>query len=158
SYDALLLATGAKPVRLAINGASSSPRIFTLRTLTDSREIIAAAGTARRAVVIGSSFIWLEAAASLRARRLAVDVVSHSRLLLEGVLGEELGRFVQQLHEEHGVRFHLVASPRAVGSQGVELEDGRTLPADLVVLGVGVRPRTDLAEKAGLRVENGVVV
>jgi apoptosis-inducing factor 3 len=73
-------------------------------------------------------------------------------------LGEELGHFVQQLHEEHGVRFHLMASPRAIGPQGVEFEDGRTLPADLVVLGLGVRPRTDLAEKAGLHIENGVVV
>src|SRR6185437_13670292 len=157
-YDALLLATGAKPVRLDLNGPSSSPRVFTLRTLTDSRDIIAAASTVRRAVVIGSSFIGLEVAASLRTRGLDVDVVSNDRLPLERVLGEELGRFVQQLHEERGVRFHLTAQPRALGPQSVELEDGRVLPADLVVLGVGVRPRTDLAEKAGLRVQNGIVV
>jgi NADPH-dependent 2,4-dienoyl-CoA reductase/sulfur reductase-like enzyme len=79
-------------------------------------------------------------------------------LPLVRVLGEELGRFVQQLHEAHGVRFHLDASPRGISPQGVELADGRTLPSDLVVLGVGVRPRTELAEKAGLRVDNGVVV
>jgi apoptosis-inducing factor 3 len=157
SYDALLLATGAQPVRLSL-GAASSPRLFTLRTLADSRDIIAAAGTARRAVVIGSSFIGLEVAASLRARGLEVDVVSLDRVPLERVLGEELGRFVQQLHEEHGVRFHLASRPRATSSQGVVLEDGRTLPADLIVLGVGVRPRIDLAEKAGLRVDNGIVV
>ena len=158
SYDALLLATGARAVRLALGDASSPPRVFTLRTLADAHEIIAAAGTARRAVVIGSSFIGLEAAASLRARGLEVDVVSRDRWPLDRALGEEMGHFVQQLHEEHGVRFHLAASPRAIGPQGVELGDGRTLPADLVVLGVGVRPRTDLAEKAGLRIENGVVV
>jgi apoptosis-inducing factor 3 len=158
SYDALLLATGARPVHLALGDASSTPRLFTLRTLADAHEIIAAASTARRAVVIGSSFIGLEAAASLRTRGLEVDVVSRDRWPLERVLGEELGHFVQQLHEEHGVRFHLTASPRAVGPQGVELENGRTLPADLVVLGVGVRPRTDLAEKAELHTENGVVV
>ena len=157
SYDALLLATGAEPVRLALGGASSPP-LFTLRTLADSREIIAAASKARRAVVIGSSFIGLEAAASLRARGIEVDVVSRDRLPLERVLGEALGRFVQQLHEEHGVRFHLAATPRALGPQGVELEEGGTLPADFVVLGVGVRPRTDLAQRAGLRIDNGIVV
>ena len=157
SYDALLLATGAAPVRLPLGGAAS-PRTFTLRTLGDAQEVISAASTARRAVVIGSSFIGLETAASLRGRGLEVDVVSRDRLPLERVLGEELGGFVQELHEAHGVRFHLQASPRAVVSQGVELDDGRTLPADLVVLGVGVRPRTDLAAKAGLRVDNGIVV
>jgi apoptosis-inducing factor 3 len=157
SYDALLLAAGAKPVRLPLE-STTAPRVFTLRTLTDAHDIIAAASTARRAVVIGSSFIGLEAAASLRARGLEVDVVSRDRLPLERVLGEEVGRFVQQLHEAHGVRFHLDASPRGISPQGVELADGRTLPSDLVVLGVGVRPRTELAEKAGLRVDNGVVV
>jgi NADPH-dependent 2,4-dienoyl-CoA reductase/sulfur reductase-like enzyme/nitrite reductase/ring-hydroxylating ferredoxin subunit len=157
SYDALLLAVGAAPVRLPLEGATS-PHVFTLRTLADAHEIIEAAAKAKRAVVIGSSFIGLETAASLRARGLDVDVVSRDRLPLERVLGEELGRFVQQMHEAQGVRFHLEASPRAVSSGGVELEDGRVLPADLVVLGVGVRPRTDLAAKAGLRVENGVVV
>jgi NADPH-dependent 2,4-dienoyl-CoA reductase/sulfur reductase-like enzyme len=156
SYDALLLATGAQPVRLSLGAPSA--RLFTLRTLADSREIIAAAGTARRAVVIGSSFIGLETAASLRARGLEVDVVSLDRLPLERVLGEKLGRFVQQLHEEHGVRFYLTTKPRASTPEGVVLEDGRTLQADLIVLGVGVRPRTDLAEKAGLRVDNGIVV
>ncbi len=156
SYDALLLATGAQPVRLSLGAPSA--HLFTLRTLADSREIIAAAGTARRAVVIGSSFIGLETAASLRARGLEVDVVSLDRLPLERVLGEKLGRFVQQLHEEHGVRFYLTTKPRASTPRGVLLEDGRTLQADLIVVGVGVRPRTDLAEKAGLRVDNGIVV
>jgi NADPH-dependent 2,4-dienoyl-CoA reductase/sulfur reductase-like enzyme/nitrite reductase/ring-hydroxylating ferredoxin subunit len=157
SYDALLLATGAQPIRLSL-GAAGSPPVFTLRTLEDSRDIIRAASSARRAVVVGSSFIGLETAASLRARGLEVDVVSLDRFPLERVLGEELGRFVQTLHEDHGVRFHLETSVRASGPQGVELADGRSLPADLIVLGVGVRPRTDLAEKAGLRIDNGIVV
>jgi len=156
-YDALLLATGAAPIRLDL-GSAPTPRVFTLRTLADAHEIIAAANGAHRAVVIGSSFIGLETAASLRARQLEVDVVSLDRVPLERVLGEQLGRFVQQIHEGNGVRFHFGTSARAVSAQGVELENGRTLPADLVVLGVGVRPRTDLAEKAGLRVENGIVV
>jgi NADPH-dependent 2,4-dienoyl-CoA reductase/sulfur reductase-like enzyme/nitrite reductase/ring-hydroxylating ferredoxin subunit len=157
SYDALLLATGAEPVRLPIDGASQA-HVFTLRTLADSRAIIGAAGAARRAVIVGSSFIGLETAASLRARGLEVDVVSRDRLPLERVLGEDLGRFVQQLHESQGVRFHFARSPRAIRPERVELDDGRTIAADLVVLGVGVRPRTGLAEQAGLRVENGIVV
>ncbi len=156
-YDALLLATGAEPARLAIDGATQT-HVLTLRTLADSRGIIAAAGGARRAVVVGSSFIGLETAASLRTRGLEVDVVSRDRLPLGRILGEDLGRFVQQLHEGHGVRFHFEASPRAIRPDGVELEDGRLLAADLVVLGVGVRPRTALAEKAGLRVADGIVV
>jgi NADPH-dependent 2,4-dienoyl-CoA reductase/sulfur reductase-like enzyme len=157
SYDALLLATGAEPVRLPIDGANQA-HVFTLRTLADSRAIIAAAGAARRAVIVGSSFIGLETAASLRARSLEVDVVSRDRLPLARILGDDLGHFVQQVHEAHGVRFHFGTSPRAIRPEGVELEDGRTLTADLVVLGVGVRPRTSLAEQAGLRVENGIVV
>jgi apoptosis-inducing factor 3 len=157
SYDALLLGMGAEPVRLPIEGATL-PHVFTLRTLGDARSIIAAAKSARHAVVVGSSFIGLEVAASLRARNLEVDVVSQDRLPLERVLGAQLGQFVQELHEAHGVRFHLATSLRAIHSNAVELEDGRTLAADLVVLGVGVRPRTALAEKAGLNVADGIIV
>jgi NADPH-dependent 2,4-dienoyl-CoA reductase/sulfur reductase-like enzyme/nitrite reductase/ring-hydroxylating ferredoxin subunit len=157
SYDALLLATGAAPVRLPMDGATQE-HVFTLRTLADSQRIIAATSGARRAVVIGSSFIGLEVAAALRTRGLEVDVVGRDRLPLERVLGADVGRFVQQLHEAHGVRFHLGTSPRAIRTDSVELEDGRKLAADLVVMGVGVRPRTGLAEKAGLRVADGIVV
>jgi apoptosis-inducing factor 3 len=157
SYDVLLLATGAEPVRLPIHGATL-PHVFTLRTLADARSIVAAAKTARRAVIIGSSFIGLETAASLRTRGLEVDIVSRDALPLERVLGTQVGRFVQQLHEEHGVRFHLSTNPRAIHSHAVELDDGRMLAADLVVLGVGVRPRIGLAEKAGLTIADGIVV
>ena len=157
SYDALLLATGAEPLRLPLEGATL-PHVFTLRTLADARSIIAAAKTARRAVIIGSSFIGLETAASLRTRGLDVDVVSRDALPLERVLGAQLGQFVQQLHEEHGVRFHVSATPRAIRANAVELDDGRALAADLIVLGVGVRPRVGLAESAGLTVADGIVV
>jgi apoptosis-inducing factor 3 len=157
SYDALLLAMGAEPVRLSIPGATL-PHVFTLRTLKDARGIIAAAKTARRAVVVGSSFIGLEVAASLRARNLEVEVVSQDRVPLERTLGTQLGQFVRELHEAHGVRFHLAATLRAIHSYGVELHDGRTLAADLVVLGVGVRPRTALAARAGLAVADGILV
>ena len=144
-------------MRLPLEGATL-PHVFTLRTLADARSIIAAAKTARRAVIIGSSFIGLETAASLRTRGLDVDVVSRDALPLERVLGAQLGRFVQQLHEEHGVRFHVSATPRAIRANAVELDDGRVLAADLVVLGVGVRPRVGLAESAGLAVADGIVV
>ena len=156
-YDRLLLATGSEPSRLPIEGASL-PHVKTLRTLADSQAIIDAASKTQRAVVIGSSFIGLEVAASLRARNLEVDVVSLDRVPLERVMGTEVGRFVQRLHEEKGVRFHLGAKLRAITAQAVGLEGGRNLDADLVVLGVGVKPRTDLAQRAGLAVDNGIVV
>lgn len=157
SYDALLLATGAEPVRPLIEG-TALPHVFTLRTLADARGIIETAKTARRAVVVGSSFIGLEVAASLRARGLEVDVVSRDPYPLERVLGAQLGQFIQELHQERGVRFHLATGFRVIHPHAVELDDGRLLAADLVVLGVGVRPRTRLAEVAGLQVADGIIV
>ena len=157
SYDKLMLATGSEPVRLPIDGASL-PHVKTLRTLADSQAIVDAAAKARRAVVIGSSFIGLEVAASLRARNLEVDVVSLDRVPLERVMGTQVGRFVQQLHEAKGVRFHLGAKLRGIHADAVELEDGRRLAAEVVVLGVGVKPRIDLAKRAGLEVEDGILV
>ena len=134
------------------------PHVHVLRSLADARAIIAAAAGTRRAVVIGSSFIGLEVAAALRQRGLEVDVIGRDALPLGRVLGEALGRFVKSVHEQHGVRFHLSASPRAIRPGQVELDSGEVLAADLVVMGVGVRPRTALAEAAGLRVHDGVVV
>jgi len=154
-WDRLLLATGAEPVRLSIPGAD---RIRYLRSLADSRAIVAAAEGARRAVVIGGSFIGLEVAAALRTRGLEVHVVARERHPLERVMGAEVGDWVRSVHEEHGVVFHLGAQPRAVERGGVVLESGETLPADLVVAGVGVRPRTALAEQAGLVLDRGVLV
>jgi NADPH-dependent 2,4-dienoyl-CoA reductase/sulfur reductase-like enzyme/nitrite reductase/ring-hydroxylating ferredoxin subunit len=156
-YDALLLATGAEAVFPPVEGATL-PHVFTLRTLADARGIIETAKTASRAVVVGSSFIGLEVAASLRTRGVEVDVISRSKVPLERVLGVQLGQLIQGLHEEHGVRFHLGARLRAIYSDAVELDDGRRLAAELVVLGVGVRPRTGLAEKAGLKVADGILV
>jgi NADPH-dependent 2,4-dienoyl-CoA reductase/sulfur reductase-like enzyme/nitrite reductase/ring-hydroxylating ferredoxin subunit len=156
-YDKLLLSTGSEPSRLPIEGASL-PHVHTLRTLADAQAIIAAATSGRSAVIIGSSFIGLEVAASLRARGLEINVVSRDRVPLEHVMGVEVGRFVQQLHEQKGVRFHLEANPRAIHAREVELENGRRIEGDIVVLGVGVKPRTDLAQRAGLEVDNGVVV
>jgi apoptosis-inducing factor 3 len=155
-YGALLLATGAEPVRLPIPGADAK-HVFTLRSLADSRAIIAAAANAKRAVVIGASFIGLEVAASLRARGVEVVVVGPETLPLEKILGEALGRFVQALHEEHGVQFALGKKAISIDEHAVTLDDGKKLEAELVVMGVGVSPRLDLARAAGLTIDGGGV-
>jgi NADPH-dependent 2,4-dienoyl-CoA reductase/sulfur reductase-like enzyme/nitrite reductase/ring-hydroxylating ferredoxin subunit len=157
AYDSLLIATGADPIRLNIPG-DDLPHVHFLRSLSDSRSIIAAAKEAKRAVVIGASFIGLEVAASLRARNVAVDVVAPEKLPLERVLGEHLGNFIKTFHESKGVAFHLGRKPQSVDKSSVTLDDGSRLEADLVVMGVGVRPRLDLAEKAGLAMNKGVSV
>jgi len=157
SYDQLLLATGAHPVKLDLPGVKL-PHVHYLRSLSNSRAIVAAAETARRAVVIGSSFIGLEVAASLRARKIEVDVVGPDAVPLAKVMGEDLGAFIRKVHEEHGVRFHLGTRPKSIDARSVTLENGEQVPADLVVIGVGVRPAVGLAERAGLKVDRGVVV
>ena len=112
-----------------------------LRSLADARAIIATAKRRGARVVIGASFIGLEVAASLRARDLEVHVVAPERLPMERILGRELGDFIRGLHEEHGVVFHLEETATAIDGRNVKLKGGTTLPADLVVVGIGVRPR-----------------
>jgi NADPH-dependent 2,4-dienoyl-CoA reductase/sulfur reductase-like enzyme/nitrite reductase/ring-hydroxylating ferredoxin subunit len=156
-YDALILATGADPIHLGLPG-EDDPRVHYLRSLADSDAIIAAAKEAKRAVVVGASFIGLETAASLRARGLDVHVVAPEQLPLERVLGPQLGTFIKSLHEEKGVVFHLGRKPARVEKTAVVLDDGTSLDADIVVMGVGVRPRLALAEQAGLAMDKGVTV
>jgi NADPH-dependent 2,4-dienoyl-CoA reductase/sulfur reductase-like enzyme/nitrite reductase/ring-hydroxylating ferredoxin subunit len=157
AFDRLLLATGAEASRLVFPG-SDAPHVHTLRSLADCRAIIARAGTAKRAVVVGASFIGLEVAAALRARSIQVDVVAPEARPMERILGAQMGDFVRALHEEHGVRFHLQDTVGSIDGARVMLKSGLALDADLVVMGVGVRPRTQLAEAAGLTLDRGVVV
>jgi NADPH-dependent 2,4-dienoyl-CoA reductase/sulfur reductase-like enzyme/nitrite reductase/ring-hydroxylating ferredoxin subunit len=156
-FDRLLLATGAGPVRLPIPGADQ-PHVHTLRSLADCRAIIDSVKRAHRAIVIGASFIGLEAAAALRARDIEVHVVAPEQRPMERVLGPEMGDFVRALHEEHGVIFHLGDTVVAIDGKRATFKSGGVLEADLIVVGVGVRPRLALAEQAGLAMERGVVV
>lgn len=156
-YDALLLATGASPVRLPVAGADR-PHVHLLRTLADCREILADAEDAKRAVVVGAGFIGMEAAASLRARGLEVTVVARESLPFERLFGGELATFLKGLHEENGVSFRLGRTVEEISDDAVTLDDGTRLDADLVLMGVGVRPDTSLAGEAGLPVDDGVLV
>jgi NADPH-dependent 2,4-dienoyl-CoA reductase/sulfur reductase-like enzyme/nitrite reductase/ring-hydroxylating ferredoxin subunit len=157
SYGALLLATGAEPIRLTAPGAAL-PHVYMLRSLADSRALIAAAGSAQRCVVVGASFIGLEVASALRSRGLAVHVVAPEACPMERVLGADIGNMVRAIHEAHGVVFHLGATVATVEPEAVTLSTGHRIEADLVVVGIGVRPATTLAEQAGLGVDRGVLV
>jgi len=157
AYGALLLATGSDPVKLPLEGANPS-QVFYLRSLADSKAIVAKAKSAKQAVVVGASFIGLEVAASLRAKGIAVHVVAPEQVPMERILGSRIGTFIRSLHESHGVVFHLGETVKRVDGGKVTLSGGATIEADFIVLGVGVRPSIDLAAQAGLRIDRGIVV
>jgi NADPH-dependent 2,4-dienoyl-CoA reductase/sulfur reductase-like enzyme/nitrite reductase/ring-hydroxylating ferredoxin subunit len=157
AFDAVLLATGAEPVRIPVEGATPDQVLY-LRTFADSRAIVARAPPAKHVLVVGASFIGLEVAASLRARGIEVHVVAPDAQPLERVMGPEVGAFVRGLHEARGVVFHLGETVKRVDGRAVTLSGGSKVEADFLVLGIGVRPSVALAERAGLALDRGVLV
>ncbi|HEX8557390.1 MAG TPA: FAD-dependent oxidoreductase, partial [Pyrinomonadaceae bacterium] len=161
AYDALLVATGGSPRRLNIP-SSDLRNICLLRGFSDADSIIETARRSKRCVVVGASFIAMEAAASLRQLGLDVTVVAPSREPFESVLGLEVGALFRRVHEERGVKFRLGSVVyRFEGTSAVEavtLEDGGRIEADMVVAGVGVYPATGFLEGVTLQEDGGVVV
>jgi NADPH-dependent 2,4-dienoyl-CoA reductase/sulfur reductase-like enzyme/nitrite reductase/ring-hydroxylating ferredoxin subunit len=156
-FDRLLLATGSEPHRLQAPGFDSD-KVFTLRSVADARAIAAQAKAGARAVIIGASFIAMEAASALRAREVEVDVVSVEHVPFDRVFGIALGEYIQKIHERNGVRFHLGCVASGFDSGSITIASGERIPADLVVVGIGVQPRTTLARSAGAEIDNGVIV
>jgi len=160
SYDRLLLATGAEPRGLDVRGADLDG-IFYMRTVGDSKQIGARLEPGARVVVVGSGWIGAEIAASAREKGCEVTLLEMGELPLERVLGPELGQTYLDLHRDHGVEFlPKTIVGRFEGSERVErvvTMDGAAIDADLVVVGVGVAPRTELAENTGVEVSNGIV-
>ena len=159
-YDALLLATGAEPKRLPVPG-SELQGVHVLRTFEDSDALRGVLDGGGRLVVIGAGWIGCEVAASARQRGMEVALIEPQSVPLEGVLGPELGAFYRDVHAEHGVDLHLGTGVEAIEGAGraerVRTSDGTTLEADAVLVGVGVAPRTALAEGV-LDVDNGILV
>jgi 3-phenylpropionate/trans-cinnamate dioxygenase ferredoxin reductase component len=162
SYDKLLLATGATPRRLSLPGADADNVLY-LRRHSDSDAIRAKFGDGRRLVIIGAGWIGLEVAAAARGENTEVAIVEMAELPLLGVLGPEIAQTFADLHADHGVRLCLGAELVEITveggrASGVRLADGTVLPADAVVVGVGVAPDVALADAAGLATDNGVLV
>jgi 3-phenylpropionate/trans-cinnamate dioxygenase ferredoxin reductase subunit len=156
-YDRLLIATGSEAMGLPIP-THGLRQVHTLRTLADSRAIIAASRTAKRAVVVGGSFIGLEVAASLRTRGVEVDLVAPAGLAFDRIFGPTLSNSIRRLHESNGVTFHVGSSVKAIDATHVTLVNGARIPADFVVVGIGVRPSVAVAQWARLEVSQGIVV
>ncbi|HEY5225167.1 MAG TPA: FAD-dependent oxidoreductase, partial [Methylovirgula sp.] len=157
SYGALLIATGAEPVRLDVPGADL-PHVHMLRSLADCHSILAGLATAKNCVIVGASFIGLEAAAAMRQRDICVHVVAPDVIPMARIMGPEIGAMVLELHKSKGVIFHLETKLASINHDSVVLANGETIPADLVIVGIGVRPTLALAEAAGLAMDRGVLV
>lgn len=161
AYDRLLLTTGAAPRRLTVPGADL-PGVHYLRDVGDADDLALAIGQASRVVVVGGGWIGSEVAASARQMGPEVAMVDPGAVPLAGVMGPEVGAVFRQLHASHGVDLYLGTGVEAIvghkAAEGVRTADGRVIDADLVVVGIGVIPRTELAEAAGIRVGNGIEV
>ena len=156
-YAKLLLATGAAPRRLDVPGGDL-PHVMVLRSLRDCRRILANVISGARVAVVGGSFIAMEAAASLFGRGLSVDVIAPEEHPLEKVFGRELSDLVLETHARKGVRLHLGSRVARIEDKQVLLQGGERIDADIVVVGIGVEPRLQLAEAAGLTLDRGVLV
>jgi 3-phenylpropionate/trans-cinnamate dioxygenase ferredoxin reductase subunit len=162
-YDRLVLATGSSPRRLTLPGAEV-PGVLYLRTHADADAIRAAIGPTSALVIVGGGWIGLEVAAAARQAGTAVTVVEAAELPLVGVLGPELARSFADLHRDHGVELRTRSQLEAIltdesgAAAGVRLADGTVLKASAVVVGIGVLPRVELAQAAGLAIGNGVDV
>jgi 3-phenylpropionate/trans-cinnamate dioxygenase ferredoxin reductase subunit len=160
-YDTLLLATGAEPRRLELPGADLDGVRY-LRSVTNSDALRDRFERARSVVVVGAGWIGCEVAAAARQRGLDVTLVEPLQVPLQRVLGDELGGFYRDVHVEQGVQVLTGVGVEAFeGGDAIErvvLADGRRIDCELVVVGIGVRPRTQLAERAGLAVDDGVLV
>ena len=147
----------AEPVRLDVPG-NSLPHAYYLRSLAASRSLASRARDSARAVVIGTSFIGLEVAASLRAQNLEVEIVAPEKIPMEKILGAGAGSYIRSLHEQHGVKVHLETTVTSIEERSVTLKNGERLEADMVVVGIGVRPSLSLAQSAGIATDRGVTV
>ena len=162
-YDGALLAAGSVPKTLDVPGADL-PGVWTLRTVADARRLVdAVAGKRQRVAVIGASFIGLEVVSSLRQRGVEVTVVSPVRIPFERQLGRAVGESLHHLHTANGVRFHLNEEVVRItgitdGVHGVHLKSGEVVPAEIVVVGIGVRPATDFVHGTRLAEDGGLVV
>lgn len=160
-FDTAVLATGAAPRHIDVPGADLGG-VHYLRTIDDALRLRDAIRTATRVAVVGAGWIGSEVAASARQMGAEVTLVDPAPVPLRGVLGDEIGAVFRQLHADHGVELRLgsgASGLRGVGSvEAVVLDDGRVEAADAVVIGIGVTPRTQLAARAGLRVDDGIVV
>ncbi|HEX6072935.1 MAG TPA: FAD-dependent oxidoreductase, partial [Sphingomicrobium sp.] len=156
-FDRLLIATGSEPNRLMVPGFDRE-NVFTLRSVADARAIAGKAQPGARAVIVGASFIALEAASALRRRQVEVTIVSVGEVPLDHVFGSEIGKHLQELHERHGVNFRMSSVVSGFDGRSVKIAAGESIEADFVLVGIGVRPRTAVAESAGVAVEGGVLV
>ncbi|WP_299444841.1 NAD(P)/FAD-dependent oxidoreductase [uncultured Phycicoccus sp.] len=162
AFEAVVLATGAEPRRLVVPGADG-PGVHHLRDAEDATALSAALASTQRLVVVGGGVIGLEVAAAAVQRGVAVDVVEAGPRVLGRGVPAPVAAWLARVHAEHGVRIHAGRTPQEVLREdglvtGMHLSDGTVLPADTVVVGIGITPRTALAEAAGLSVDDGIVV